>query len=99
MLPKVAFTGFVARYREPKIEEGFQDVTKLDFKASNVRTHSCTTVYSVLTDFNSLKEPKNRRCSGESTGFRDCYLLHSSPTSSEFSLVAAHESYQHLDHG
>lgn len=32
MLPKLAFTGFAARYREPKVEEGFDDVTKVDFK-------------------------------------------------------------------
>lgn len=32
MLPKMAFTGFAARYREPKVEEGFQDITKVDFK-------------------------------------------------------------------
>ncbi|KAK3706743.1 DNA kinase/phosphatase Pnk1 [Vermiconidia calcicola] len=32
MLPKVAFTGFASRYREPKVEEGFQDITKVDFK-------------------------------------------------------------------
>jgi len=32
MLPKVAFTGFLSRYREPKLEEGFQDITKVDFR-------------------------------------------------------------------
>ena len=32
LLPKMAFTGFAARYREPKVEEGFQDITKVDFK-------------------------------------------------------------------
>ena len=32
MLPKVAFTGFAARYREPKLSDGFQDITKVDFK-------------------------------------------------------------------
>ena len=35
MLPKVAFTGFASRYREPKVEEGFQDITKVDFKVSS----------------------------------------------------------------
>lgn len=34
MLPKMAFSGFVSRYREPKLEEGFQDITKVDFKVS-----------------------------------------------------------------
>lgn len=32
MLPKMAFTGFAARYRQPKEEEGFEDITKVDFK-------------------------------------------------------------------
>ncbi|KAK5171281.1 DNA kinase/phosphatase Pnk1 [Saxophila tyrrhenica] len=32
MLPKMAFTGFASRYREPTAGEGFQDVTKVDFE-------------------------------------------------------------------
>ncbi|KAF2840849.1 putative DNA 3'-phosphatase Tpp1 [Patellaria atrata CBS 101060] len=32
MLPKLAFTGFASRYREPDLKEGFQDITKIDFK-------------------------------------------------------------------
>ncbi|KAF2721498.1 PNK3P-domain-containing protein [Polychaeton citri CBS 116435] len=32
MLPKMAFTGFASRYREPKVEEGFQDITRVDFQ-------------------------------------------------------------------
>ncbi|OQO05235.1 hypothetical protein B0A48_09002 [Cryoendolithus antarcticus] len=32
MLPKMAFTGFTARYREPSLQEGYQDITKVDFK-------------------------------------------------------------------
>ncbi|KAK3074794.1 DNA kinase/phosphatase Pnk1 [Teratosphaeriaceae sp. CCFEE 6253] len=32
LLPKVAFTGFASRYREPKLEEGFEDITRIDFK-------------------------------------------------------------------
>lgn len=31
LLPKMAFTGFASRFREPKVEEGFQDITKVDF--------------------------------------------------------------------
>lgn len=34
MLPKMAFTGFASRYREPKISEGFEDITSVDFKVS-----------------------------------------------------------------
>lgn len=32
LLPKIAFTGFVSRYQEPKLEEGFEDITRVDFK-------------------------------------------------------------------
>ncbi|KAK3949580.1 PNK3P-domain-containing protein [Pseudoneurospora amorphoporcata] len=31
-LPKLAFSGFNARFKEPKVKEGFQDVTEVDFK-------------------------------------------------------------------
>lgn len=43
MLPKMAFTGFTSRYREPRIEEGFQDITKIDFRVSVERRVRCTT--------------------------------------------------------
>lgn len=32
MLPRMAFNSFASRYREPKLEEGFQDITKVAFK-------------------------------------------------------------------
>ncbi|KAF2764933.1 PNK3P-domain-containing protein [Teratosphaeria nubilosa] len=32
ILPRMAFTGFASRYREPKVEEGFEDITKVDFE-------------------------------------------------------------------
>lgn len=45
MLPKLAFTGFASRYREPKLDEGFQDITKVDFMVGpampNIRTPEC----------------------------------------------------------
>ncbi|KUI61961.1 Bifunctional polynucleotide phosphatase/kinase [Cytospora mali] len=31
-LPKLAFNGFASRFKEPKVKEGFQDVTEVDFK-------------------------------------------------------------------
>ncbi|KAF2161595.1 hypothetical protein M409DRAFT_58988 [Zasmidium cellare ATCC 36951] len=31
LLPKMAFTGFASRFREPSVEEGFQDITHVDF--------------------------------------------------------------------
>ncbi|CAO2658788.1 Nn.00g065110.m01.CDS01 [Neocucurbitaria sp. VM-36] len=32
ILPKLAFTGFASRYREPKATEGFEDILKVDFR-------------------------------------------------------------------
>ncbi|KZF25768.1 putative DNA 3'-phosphatase Tpp1 [Xylona heveae TC161] len=32
LLPKVAFTGFTSRFREPTLEEGFEDIIKVDFQ-------------------------------------------------------------------
>ncbi|PNS17341.1 Bifunctional polynucleotide phosphatase/kinase [Sphaceloma murrayae] len=32
MLPKMAFSGFAGRYREPTVREGFQDVVKVEFR-------------------------------------------------------------------
>ncbi|KAG8624682.1 hypothetical protein KVT40_007749 [Elsinoe batatas] len=32
MLPKMAFSGFAGRYVEPSTREGFQDITKVDFR-------------------------------------------------------------------
>ncbi|KAJ6440651.1 bifunctional polynucleotide phosphatase/kinase [Purpureocillium lavendulum] len=31
-LPKLAFTGFASRYKEPKVKEGFQDIIEVDFQ-------------------------------------------------------------------
>lgn len=30
-LPRPAFTGFASRYKEPRVQEGFQDVTEIPF--------------------------------------------------------------------
>jgi len=32
MLPRMAFTSFAGRYKEPKVQEGFQDITRVEFK-------------------------------------------------------------------
>lgn len=32
MLPKLAFTGFAARYRAPDLAEGFEDIFPVDFR-------------------------------------------------------------------
>lgn len=32
MLPKLAFTGYTSRYEAPSIEEGFEDVTTVEFE-------------------------------------------------------------------
>lgn len=44
MLPKMAFTGFASRYREPTADEGFQDTTKVNFQVSwrSLSWRTCT---------------------------------------------------------
>lgn len=32
LLPRMAFSGFASRYREPAIKEGFEDITRVDFR-------------------------------------------------------------------
>ena len=34
ILPKLAFTSFASRYCPPKLEEGFKDITEVDFQVS-----------------------------------------------------------------
>ncbi len=31
-LPRIAFSGFSARFKEPKVKEGFQDVAEVEFR-------------------------------------------------------------------
>jgi bifunctional polynucleotide phosphatase/kinase len=31
-LPKLAFTGFASRYREPQLSEGIAEIMKIDFQ-------------------------------------------------------------------
>lgn len=35
ILPHSAFAGFAARFKEPSIGEGFQDITRTDFQVSD----------------------------------------------------------------
>jgi hypothetical protein len=37
MLPRVAFTGFASRYREPKLSEGFTEIIMTDFEVRTRR--------------------------------------------------------------
>lgn len=41
-LPKLAFTGFASRFKEPKVQEGFQDVTEIHFKFRGTREEYST---------------------------------------------------------
>ncbi|KAL2022175.1 hypothetical protein VTK56DRAFT_6004 [Thermocarpiscus australiensis] len=36
-LPKLAFTGFASRFKEPKVQEGFQDIVPVHFKFRGTR--------------------------------------------------------------
>jgi hypothetical protein len=37
MLPRIAFTSFAGRYREPALQEGFEDIVKVDFMVCRAR--------------------------------------------------------------
>jgi bifunctional polynucleotide phosphatase/kinase len=37
VLPKLAFTGFASRYKEPHMKEGFQDIVQVEFKFRGTR--------------------------------------------------------------
>lgn len=42
MLPKLAFTGFASRFREPTLAEGFEEIIQIDFQVSlAVFEHVC----------------------------------------------------------
>jgi bifunctional polynucleotide phosphatase/kinase len=32
ILPQLAFNSFASRYREPSLDEGFQDIVRVDFR-------------------------------------------------------------------
>jgi len=42
MLPSIAFAGFASKFKEPKVEEGFQDVTKIPFKVQQMCSSCCS---------------------------------------------------------
>lgn len=35
LLPRMAFSGFASRYREPDTSEGLQDIKRVDFKVGH----------------------------------------------------------------
>lgn len=44
LLPKTAFFGFAKRYREPKVDEGFQDIVKVEFEVRILQYLGCTSI-------------------------------------------------------
>ena len=87
MLPKMAFTGFASRYREPTVDEGFDDITKVNFKVRLVLScWRCVGMWhalypaprlaaiwggSQLTSSDSSTGPKRRSPNGASSGYRE----------------------------
>ena len=87
MLPKMAFTGFASRYREPTVNEGFDDITKVNFKVRLVMScWRCVGMWhtlnpaprlaaavrgSQLTSIDSSMGPKRRGPNGASSGYRE----------------------------
>jgi len=69
MLPKVAFTGFLSRYREPKPEEGFQDITKVDFRVG-CTAHQYAKVYASCLPTSSSRVMRSSGQYGLNIGFK-----------------------------
>jgi hypothetical protein len=73
-LPKMAFVGFAARYREPALTEGFQDITQVDFQV-NIGTTSIFELYPFVWikanrgTNQSLMERKSKRSFGKNSGY------------------------------
>jgi hypothetical protein len=59
MLPKMAFTGFASRYREPTTDEGFDDITKVSFKVRSGLVLSC---WRCVGMWHAI-EPRSATCS------------------------------------
>jgi len=66
MLPKMAFTGFASRYREPTLEEGLADIFKVDFR---VRYMIHIRFMGDANGFISSSAPNNRKISGSASGY------------------------------
>jgi hypothetical protein len=45
MLPKQAFTGFASRYVPPTLDEGFVDITKVDFEVRCRSLFPCASLW------------------------------------------------------
>lgn len=81
MLPKLAFTGFASRYREPKVEEGFQDIVTVDFEVcppsivffQAVCGCGCVCAFANRGSQSSRAMPSSRNC-GRGTGYDGCAL-------------------------
>lgn len=66
MLPRVAFTSFASRFREPRTDEGFESVTVVPFQASAL-TIDCAMARD-LTLTSSFEVTLTNFQSGKSTG-------------------------------
>ncbi|KAI9733233.1 MAG: hypothetical protein M1834_003317 [Cirrosporium novae-zelandiae] len=75
-LPAMAFTGFAYRFTEPKLEEGFEDIMKIDFQV-----HCCSEVQAI---FDLTRHIKRSPTAGKPPGV----YLEIAPTSG--STIAAY---------
>lgn len=58
MLPKIAFSGFATRYREPTLAEGFTDITRVGFQVSQI-IRPTTTFANRCVQFKGSEEQKS----------------------------------------
>jgi hypothetical protein len=69
MLPKMAFTGFASRYRQPTLLEGFTDITTVHFKVSTHQPRGAGAIKKRADQFESSMALKSRGRYGASIGF------------------------------
>jgi len=68
-LPKVAFTSFASRFREPELKEGFEDITRVDFKVSHGPYDEIVVCGTESDHCNSSRAMRNSDLYGVDSGY------------------------------
>jgi hypothetical protein len=69
LLPRMAFTGFASRYRQPTLLEGFTDITTVHFRVSTHQPRGTGAIKTHANQVESSMALKSRGRYGASIGF------------------------------
>jgi hypothetical protein len=69
LLPRMAFTGFASRYRQPTLLEGFTDITTVHFRVSTHQPRGTGAIKTHANQVESSMALKSRGKFGASIGF------------------------------